>query len=122
MNDSIEIFGVGVETAQWNDLRRADKSRDPLRRLSLALLNDALHLLEAGRENKSTRDARAWVRGDWSGGPFDFEHVCATLDYNADLLRSRILSGEMGKIPRSSPRGATANLRPVVRRYRGGRS
>lgn len=73
--------------------RRPDNARiEPLRRLALAVLLDALRVFQSniGRSRMNRREfdeAREWLLEACIEGPFSFENVCYLLDIDASRLR-----------------------------------
>jgi hypothetical protein len=103
-----------VTPNQWRDLHRAD--RDSIKRLMLAMLEDALRDATGARcpskvrrwntlrsQRASARaDARrsqrararadeacAWIFDDGDDGPFAFQNVCDTLGFDGEALHAR---------------------------------
>src|SRR5215831_11677543 len=77
---------------RWN----ADTSGP--RALMLAVLEDAVRCIEAGRRRRSfdarrlAAEAEAWVRWNRRDWPFSFLNVCDVLGFDADALRKRLLT------------------------------
>lgn len=80
------------------------KSLSAEQRLMLAVLADAINLLQANRQT-STRNRRdfaeagTWIatRGD---KPFSFDNICDALSINSEMLRQRLTSIVKGIGPR----------------------
>jgi hypothetical protein len=81
------------------------------RGLMLAVLEDAVRCLEHGRRRGHfharclATEADAWVRSDHRGWPFSFVNICEVLGFDADAVRSRLLT---------RPRGAAHGRRTRV--------
>ena len=70
---------------------------EPEKRLMLAVLRDAVACLESenGESNTgadSRRAARQWIMAKQKGHLFCFESICEALNWNADQIRTRLLS------------------------------
>jgi len=94
-NDSGTVFVPDIITpGQYYDLRRSGGPPNPLRRLMLAVLLDAIRCFQsaATQTKKSQRsrfeDAEAWLFGENREGPFSFESVCEALGFAPPYLRS----------------------------------
>ena len=63
------------------------------RALMLAVLQDAIHCLEAPRrEARAARETEAWIRSDDQEWPFSFLNLCASLEIDAAQLRRELLA------------------------------
>src|SRR5258708_14046238 len=116
------IFVPDVLTPeQYYDSRRDDSAIAPVKRLMMAILEDALRCFQnnadarSGPRKRLFNEAEQWLCADRGDGPFSFETVCETLGIEPQFLpkglrdwRNQQLAGD------SSPR--LARRSPVVRR------
>jgi hypothetical protein len=130
------LFAPSILTPdQFYDERRDDSALRPIKRLMLAILEDALRCLHkhAGAKNGARRriyrEAEQWLCGQGGSAIFSFTVVCETLGIEPDYLRSGLrqwrdtqLHGERGQsVGRRSPvmrtgsifTGGTTRLRRV---------
>jgi hypothetical protein len=80
---------------QYYDQRRNNSANDPVKRLMLAVLEDALRLFQnnaggdatVGHRKLRFMEAEEWLYGTGGEGPFSFEAVCETLGIEPGFLR-----------------------------------
>lgn len=100
--------------SQFFDGRKKNEAVEPLKRLMLAVLADAVHCYQTGFDTRTTSRRRAfleaqqWLFGAGADGPFSFENVCYVLDITPDYLRQMLRNWRAGRLG-----GACV---PVVRR------
>src|SRR5260370_2327476 len=89
------IFVPDVIThEQYYDSRRDDSAIAPVKRLMMAVLEDALRCFQNNADAKSGprkrlfQEAEQWLCGDSGDGPFSFETVCETLGIEPGFLRA----------------------------------
>jgi hypothetical protein len=76
---------------------RYGASRQPEKLLLLAVLQEGIATFVRYREASSRRERREfaaaedWLTSEARSGPFDFENVCAALDFEPSYLRARLL-------------------------------
>lgn len=93
LNEAIFLENHNILPAQLFPRRRGSAEMEPLRRLALALLLDALHIFQANFDATSRRckrdfdEAREWLFGEPGSGPFALENVCFLLDIDPSRLR-----------------------------------
>lgn len=79
--------------SQFFEGRKKNEALEPVRRLMLAVLIDAVRCYQEGIDAPKTscrrtfREAEEWLFRAKAGGPFSFENVCWTLDLAPDYLR-----------------------------------
>jgi hypothetical protein len=79
------------------DVRRAGDTSGP-RALMLAVLEDAVRCVEAGRWSSRFRarrlaaEAEAWVRCERREWPFSFVNICEVLGFDVDAMRGHLLT------------------------------
>ena len=79
---------------QYYDSRREDSAIAPVKRLMMAVLEEALRSFQNNSEAKSGPRRRLfledeqWLCGDESDGPFSFATVCETLGIEPAFLRA----------------------------------
>jgi hypothetical protein len=77
--------------------RRGSAALEPLKRLMMAILLDALRCVQRNfeaatlRKRREFREAQNWVFTDRNDGIFSFNTVCSVLDTDPDLLRQRLI-------------------------------
>jgi len=89
------LFAPSILTPeQYYDERRDDGTMRPIKRLMLAILEDALRCLHKHAEAKNGarrrmyREAEQWLWGDSGNALFSFTIVCETLGIEPEYLRS----------------------------------
>lgn len=115
------IFVPDVLTPeQYYDARRDDSAIAPVKRLMLAVLEDALRCFQnnADAKNGSRKrlfaEAEQWLCGEDGDGPFAFDTVCETLGIDPGFLRSGLRNWRDQQLAGNSPR-RLARRSPVVR-------
>jgi len=115
--------------AQYYTGRRGGCENEPLKRLMIALLADALtcyqfaETAEAEVRRQLSREAGWWLFDEKSQGPFSFESVCEVLAINPAQIRRQLrrwrMRGRAGASPRLIARrsliGRRGKMRPVRR-------
>jgi hypothetical protein len=84
----------------------------PERRLTIAVLHEALDCLEkyrfaTGRHGRRLfHEAKQWFLADEPEWPYSFECICGVLDLDADAVRQRLrVAPEQRTSPRAPPNG-----------------
>ena len=119
------IAGIMIPDAltpgQYNDGIRADDScARPIKRLMLAVLEDAMRCYQTytnsrgGAQRRLFLDAEAWLMDRKSEGPFAFETVCETLGINPSCLRDGLRRWRLQQLDGLNPR-RLARRSPVTR-------
>jgi len=120
--------------AQFYDERRDDPRIRPVKRLMLAVLEDALRCFQNNLGAKSElrrrlfKEAEDWLCGNGGGGdgPFSFETVCETLGIEPRFLRQGLrqwreqqaAGATYRRLARRSPVVRTGRIRAHTRRRR----
>ncbi len=130
------LFAPSILTPeQYYDERRDDSVMRPIKRLMLAILEDALRCLHKyadaknGARRRMFREAEQWLCGESGSALFSFTIVCETLGIEPEYMRSGLrewreteIRGESGqRVGRRSPvmrngsifTGSTARVRRV---------
>ena len=100
--------------SQFFDGRKKNDAVEPLKRLMLAVLADAVRCYQTDFDTRATSRRRAfleaqqWLFGVRADGPFSFENVCCVLDITPDYLRQMLRNWRARRL-----RGTSV---PVVRR------
>jgi hypothetical protein len=112
-----------VLQAQVFDDARRNGATSGSRALMLAVLEDAVRCIEAGRWRRRPRarrwaaEAEAWVRCEHREWPFSFVNICDVLGFDVDAMRAHLLPGTRAPQPRHNTVGtATDQLRPACHR------
>ena|SRR6185312_16440679 len=109
-----------ITPAQFYDMRRDDGAIAPVRRLMMAVLEDALRCFQnnanahEGLRRKLFEEAEQWLCRDHGEGPFAFETVCETLGIEPQYLRAGLIDWRQQQL-RGSARRRLARRSPVVR-------
>ena len=83
--------------AQLYGPRRGNAALEPVKRLMMAILVDAIRCYQRNfeavtlRKRREFREAQDWLFKDRNDGPFAFDTVCYVLDTNPDFLRRRLI-------------------------------
>jgi hypothetical protein len=99
---------------QFFEGRNKNEALEPVKRLMLAVLTDAVRCYQVGFDAQKTarilafREAEEWLFSTKGYGPFSFENVCYALDITPDYLRKALRKWQVRRV-----RGAHA---AVVRR------
>jgi hypothetical protein len=105
---------------QYYDQRRDDSVMRPVKRLMMAVLEDALRCFQnnattaSGPRKRLYAEAEEWLCGDNSDGPFSFNTVCETLGIEPHYLRSGLLQWREEQLRGIAARRLTRRS-PVVR-------
>jgi hypothetical protein len=117
---SQSVFVPDILTAaQYYDSMRRDSSDIPLKRLMMAVLQDAIRCLQKGADLKSGSKRRhlcevqEWVFGESGEGPFAFQSVCEILDIAPQYLR-RGLDEWLRRRTQGSPELDLGRRNPVL--------
>lgn len=116
---------------QFYDTRRDDSSVRPVKRLMMAILEDALRCFQnnadatGGVRKRLFQDAEQWLCGPGGEGPFSFRMVCETLGIEPEYLRSGLkewrrqqLEGlSTCRLARRSPVVRTGRISAPTRRH-----
>jgi hypothetical protein len=120
-SEGSSLFAPSILTPeQFYDERRDDSAMRPIKRLMLAILEEALRCLQkhAGAKSGARRlmywEAEQWLYSEGGNALFSFTMVCETLGIEPEYLRSGLLQWR-----RMQPRGdlgqRVARRSPVVR-------
>ncbi len=105
---------------QYYDERRDDSVMRPVKRLMMAVLEDALRCFQNnavtrnGARKRLFSEAEEWLCNDDSDGPFSFNTVCETLGIEPRYLRSGLLRWREEQLSGIATR-RLARRSPVVR-------
>jgi hypothetical protein len=105
---------------QYYDERRDDSAIYPVKRLMMAVLEDALRCFQnnatatSGPRLKLFEEAHEWLCTDNCDGPFSFRTVCETLGIEPQFLRNGLLQWREEQL-NGVNRRRLARRSPVVR-------
>src|SRR5229473_6736479 len=105
---------------QFYDSRRDDSSIRPVKKLMMAILEDALRCFQnnadakGGPRKRLFSEAEQWLIGEGGEGPFSFETVCETLGIEPQFLRRGLRDWRSQQLAGVSTR-RLARRSPVVR-------
>ena len=115
------IFVPDVITPeQFYDTRRDEGAMAPVKRLMMAVLEDALRCFQNNSDAKSGprkrlfAEAEQWLCGESNDGPFSFDTVCETLGIEPEFLRGGLREWRNQQLAGVSAR-RLARRSPVVR-------
>jgi hypothetical protein len=106
-----EFSGAGVLLpVQFHDRSNSASSGEPLRRLMVAMLLDAIKCVQttfdarlpARRQNYG--DARSWLLPDDDKPVFSFKAVCDALDIEPNVVRKYLVQWEEKRLSGEKPR------------------
>jgi hypothetical protein len=109
--DSVVVPDL-ITPTQYFDSRRRDHRDDPVRRLMMAVLQDAIRCYRDGANSRSALkrknfvEVNEWFCDDLGNGPFSFLVVCEILEIVPEYLRlglAQLRKGGKLKIGRRSP-------------------
>lgn len=109
-----------ITPEQFYDSRRDDSAIRPVKKLMLALLEDALRCFQNNAEAKGGprkrlfTEAEEWLICEGGQGPFSFDTVCETLGIEPRFLRRGLLEWRQQQLSGSQPK-RLARRSPVVR-------
>jgi len=108
-----------ITPEQFYDTRHDDSAIRPVKRLMLAVLEDALRCFQnnanakTGPRRRLYAEAEQWLCGDGGDGPFSFDTVCETLGIEPRFLRHGLLKWREQQAAGGAPR--LARRSPVLR-------
>ena len=115
------LFVPDVSTPeQFYDSRRDDSTIRPVKKLMMAILEDALRCFQnnadakVGARKRLFQEAETWLCGEGGEGPFSFETVCETLGIEPQFLRRGLKEWRSQQLAGISTR-RLARRSPVVR-------
>jgi len=109
-----------ITPEQFYDSRHDDSAIAPVKRLMMAVLEDALRCFQnnsnakSGPRKRLFNDAEQWLCADASDGPFSFDTICETLGIEPGFLRGGLREWREQQIAGVSAR-RLARRSPVVR-------
>jgi hypothetical protein len=109
-----------ITPEQFYEGHRDESSIRPVKRLMLAVLEDALRSFQnnatavAGPRRRLFDEAEEWLCGGAGEGPFSFETVCETLGIEPEFLRKGLLEWRAQQLAGGAHR-RLARRSPVVR-------
>jgi hypothetical protein len=109
-----------ITPQQYYDSRRDDSAIAPVKRLMMAILEDALRCFQnnadarSGPRKRLFSEAEQWLCADKSDGPFSFDTVCETLGIEPQFLRKGLRDWRNQQLAGDSSR-RLARRSPVVR-------
>jgi hypothetical protein len=116
MTDLDDLFGnEGILPSQFY-ANRGERLNEPIKRLALAVLEDAIRCLQKPANGPIHRETRIWADSE-QDGPFSFVGVCDVLNIDAGRLRVHLRhwQGKLGNHRR--PVLGKAGIRLSVNRH-----
>jgi hypothetical protein len=105
---------------QFYDSRKDDSAIRPVKKLMMAILEDALRCFQnnadvkVGTRKRLFNEAEQWLCGEGGEGPFSFETVCETLGIEPQFLRKGLREWRVQQLAGISAH-RLARRSPVVR-------
>jgi hypothetical protein len=105
---------------QFYDSRKDDSAIRPVKKLMMAILEDALRCFQnnadakVGTRKRLFNEAEHWLCGEGGEGPFSFETVCETLGIEPQFLRKGLRDWRIQQLAGISTH-RLARRSPVVR-------
>jgi hypothetical protein len=109
-----------ITPEQFYDSRHDDSAIAPVKRLMMAVLEDALRCFQNnsnaknGPRKRLFAEAEQWLCGETGDGPFSFDTVCETLGIEPEFLRGGLRQWREQQLTGVSAR-RLARRSPVVR-------
>jgi hypothetical protein len=109
-----------ITPEQFYDSRHDDGAIAPVKRLMMAVLEDALRCFQnnsnaaTGPRKRLFAEAEQWLCGETGDGPFSFDTVCETLGIEPDFLRGGLRQWRAQQLA-GVARRRLARRSPVVR-------
>lgn len=97
-------------SAQFHHRRNSARMLEPLRRLMVAILVDAIRCIQTKFDARQPArrqdyaDARLWISSDDDRAVFSFKAVCDTLDIDPNAIRQYLLQWEEKRLSGEKPR------------------
>jgi hypothetical protein len=103
--------------AQFYNGRRGRSGLEPLKRLMMAVLVDAIGCYQrnlgakAARKRREFKETECWLFEEKRDDLFSFEHVCDVLNTDPDRLREAVMQRQRARITGVAPRRMTRRRR-----------
>jgi hypothetical protein len=120
MTDHDDLFGNEALLPAQFYANRGERLNEPIKRLALAVLEDAIRCLQKPANGPIHRETRIWADSEQDGA-FSLAWCCDLLGYDAAAWRNRLRNWE-GNIAKRSAVNGNGGSRPTVARYRGHRA
>jgi hypothetical protein len=107
---------------QFHGARRGASAIEPLLRLMVAMLVDAIRCFQTKLDapqpakRQELAEVRSWIFSDDDNGFFSFRAVCDELEIDPKAIRKRLVQWEKGKLAGEKPRLMIRRLTPVAKR------
>jgi hypothetical protein len=105
-----ELAAEVLLTAQFHGKRNSAAAIEPLRRLMVAVLVDAIRCVQSRFDaHQSARrqeyaDARSWIFSDDDRALFSFKAICDMLDIDPNAIRKYLAQWEENRLSGEDPR------------------
>jgi hypothetical protein len=109
-----------ITPEQFYDSRKDDSEIRPVKKLMMAILEDALRCFQnncdarSGSRKRLFQEAEHWLCGEGGDGPFSFDMVCETLGIEPTFLRGGLKEWRRQQLEGTAVR-KLARRSPVVR-------
>jgi hypothetical protein len=119
--EAITFENQNILPAQFFPRRRESAEIDPLRRLAMAVLLDAVHVFQTNfsatsiRRRREFDEAREWLLGAPGEGPFALENVCFLVDIDPSGLRKWLNQWQAAR--RAGAECRVLRRRSAIRRF-----
>lgn len=104
------VQGDAILPAQFYNGRRGGSGLEPVKRLMMAVLVNAIGSYQrnlgakAALKRREFKEAECWLFEDKRDGVFSFEHICGILNTDANHLRQAIVHRCRARITGVAPR------------------
>ncbi len=107
---------------QFYGARRGAATTEPLRRLMVATLVDAVRCFQTKFEARQQArrqefaEVRTWIFSDEDNGPFSFRAVCDELEIDPKAIRKGLMRWEQKRLSGEQPRMIRRSAVPLAKR------
>ena len=123
MGEDFAFSAGAVLPVQFYSARRGTSSVEPLQRLMVAMLVDAVRCFQTKFEARQPAkrqefaEVRSWIFSDEDNGIFSFKGVCDALEVDPEALRKSLVRWEERKLSgEKPPRMIRRSAVPITRR------
>lgn len=102
--------------------RRGTRRTEPLRRLMVAMLFDAVRCFQTKLESRQPArqqefaEVQSWLFSDKENGPFSFKAVCDGLEIDPQAIRKELTHWQQQRLSGEKPRMIRRSAAPAARR------
>ena len=110
-----------IVPSQYFDRVRSEESAQPEKRLMLAVMENAIMTFQKSvygatrRQRRLLKETEEWMYSGDISWPFSFENICASLDIEADYLRSGLAEWKNTQLAHYRAQGEPVARSPLRR-------